>query len=148
MGVQNRSNNDNTPLILNDYGSVSKQLVIAQDGTRSGDLVTNTLLAKIAATGLYVPFTDETATDGSALPAGVYVGPTIAEADIQAGNVDAYGIIGGAVVLDKDKLVIENSKTLATVIGATSVEAKTVEDVLNLRGIFLGEVDATTSYEN
>ena len=137
MSVQTQSDNKNTPLILNDGLSVNRSVVIAQNAGRVADLVHGTVLAKITVSGLYVPFTNEAAVDGSAYPLAVYIGGDIPFADIVAGNVEgAISILGGDVVLDENQVVFENAKTKNTVIG-TLATAKTAEDSLMDKGIFL-----------
>lgn len=150
MNVQASQNNSNKPFILNDgLGLTKDNLVLLQDAGRATALVFGTLLAKIAASGKFVPYTNEAATDGTALPAGVYIGPDIAAADIVAGDVaDIQVLLGGAVVIDEDQLTIENAKTLGTVIAAVSVNARTVEDVLNYKGIYVGSSEDPSSFEN
>ena len=65
MGVQNREDLDTRPMILEELPSCKRidKAVIAQDAGRTEDLLSRTLMAKIAATGKWVPFTDETATE-------------------------------------------------------------------------------------
>lgn len=150
MTVQVRKDSINKSFILVDGGSFSKDdLVIAQDAGRAAVLTSLTLLAKVAATGKYTPFINEAAVDGTALPIAIYLGPDIAAADLVAGDViDSVALLGGNAVIDKNRLVIEAAKTIATVIGAATIHAKTVEDVLNDRGIFLGDTEDSTSFEN
>lgn len=136
MGIQNRLDIDTRPFILEEL-PVCKRLdraVIAQDAGRTTDLESRTLMAKIAATGKWVPFTNEAATDGTAKPAGIYdpegeLGD-IAAADIAAGDVTDVPIIIFGALFDDSKLIIENSKTLDTVIAAGTVQAETVADAL------------------
>ncbi len=150
MGVQARNDLTNKPLILDSGLALSNDsAVLFQDAGRGAPLLFGTLLAKIAATGKYVPFTSEVAVDGTAHPSAVYTGADVPAADLVAGDVeDSIVLLGGTVVIDKNRLHIENAKTLATVIGAGTLAAKTVEDALNDRGIFLGESEDTTSFEN
>ena len=150
MVVQNRLNSTNKSLILDDgLALVKDDLTILQDAGRVAALVFGTLMAKVAASGKYVPFTDETLTTGAALPIAVYVGADIPAADLVAGDVvNKQLLLGGDVVIDKTRLVIENAKLITTVIGAATVNARTVEDVLNDRGIFLGAAEDSTSFEN
>ncbi len=150
MSVQNRLDIVNKSFILDASLSATKDsLTILQDAGRAAPLVFGTLMAKVAASGKYVPFINEAATDGTALPIAVYIGADIPTADLVAGDVvDKICLLGGDVIIDKNRLVIENAKTLATVIGAVTIHAKTVEDVLNDRGIFMGESDDSTSFEN
>ena len=138
MAMQTRSDIKNFPFVLS--GAVlSKTLTVKQNAGRVGALVFGTLVAIVAATGKVVPFTDETATDGSALPVGFYVGDDIPAASIVAGDVtDCPVLIGGAAAtIDAQQVVIENSKTLNTVIGATTIHAARVEEFLARRGLFV-----------
>lgn len=150
MGLQVRNNLSNKPFVLNSGLHLTKDdAVLLQDAGRVAALVFGTLLAKIAATGKYVPFSDETAVDGTAKPAAVYLGPDIPAADLVAGDVEGNIIsLGGSVMLDKEQLVIENAKTLDTVIGAASIHASTVEQELNKIGIFLGSSVEISGFEN
>ena len=131
MGVQVVGNVDTTQFILYTFPSLRKDdAVILQDAGRATPLVQYTLMAKIAATGKYVPYTDETAVDGTAIPAGIYMGDDIAAADLVAGDVvDAPILFFGARFADT-KLVIENSKLLTTIIAVGTINARTVEDEL------------------
>ena len=150
MAVQNSTNNSTVPFVRSGISYSKEDQVLLQDAGRSADLAPFTLLAKVAASGKWVPFTDETATDGTAIPSAVYLGDTIAQADIVAGDVTGFGpiLVGGACTVDDGQLVIENSKTLGTVIGATSVNARTVNDELRNKGIFVEDTVDIDEFEN
>jgi hypothetical protein len=150
MSVQSRTNHDNVPFIRGGNAYDRDDLTIAQDETRTTDLLFGTVMATVAATQQWVPFTDETATDGSAIPQGVYCGETIAAADIAAGDVEgAKIIVGGRCVLDVDQIVVENDKTLATVITVGTTDLRTVRDHLEDVGIFLPcDIVDIDEYEN
>ena len=150
MGVQSRADRVNKSFILDASLAFTKDdAVIFQDGARAIPLVFGTVMARIAATGKYVPFTDETATNGTAQPVAIYMGEDILAADIVAGDVDdVLMLIGGTVLGDINRLVIENGKLLTTVIAAASIAAKTVEDALQDKGIFFGASANSTSFEN
>lgn len=138
--VQSRTNNSNVPFIRGGNGYSEDDLTILQNVGRTVDLVFGTVMAKVAASQIWVPFTDETATDGSAIPQGIYIGEDIAAADLVAGNVtDAVILIGGRCVVDADEITIENSKTLGTVITVGTTDLRTVKDHLEDVGIFLTE---------
>lgn len=145
MAVQNAANLSTVPFVRSGTSYVKEGLTLLTDGARSTPLATYTLLAKVAASGKLVPFTNEAATDGSARPYGIYLGDAVAATDIAAGDVTDFGpvLVGGACTVDENQLVIENSKTLATVIG-TGVTLTTVGDVLEDRGIF---VEATVNFD-
>lgn len=104
------------PFILHSYPANRKKVTIKQDATRTTVLKQYTVLGKIAATGLYVPLTSATATDGSAIPAGIYIGEDIAAATLVAGNVTDCDILTSGARFDAGQLVIENSLTLNTVV--------------------------------
>lgn len=150
MKVQSRNDLSNRSAILDGSLTASSIIgIIKQDGGRATPLLPYTLLAKVAATGKLTPFISEVAVDGTALPSAIYMGAEISAADIVAGDVeDQIVLLGGNVYFDRSKLVIEGGKLTTTVIAAASVNAKTVEDTLNERGIFLAESVETTSFEN
>jgi hypothetical protein len=149
MALQTRLDVDLTPLIRGGQSAVEQNAILLTDAGRSVPLVFGTLLSKVAASGKYVPFTDETATDGSALPSGVYLGPDIPAADIVAGDVlDIPVLVGNGVYIDENKVTIENSKLFTTVIGAASVNARTVKDQLRWGGIFTVDTVDISSFEN
>lgn len=147
--VQASSSLDNTPLIQGGLAAKKDGGTLLQDAGRSTILARNTLLAKVAASQKWVPFTDETATDGTAIPQGVYLGPDIPAADIVAGDVENIEVLEGlAVQVDQNKIVIENSKTLTTVITVGTTDLRTVEDHLAARGIFMQDTVDIASPEN
>ena len=149
MPVQISSNNANVPFILKGTSYTRESATIAQDAGRTAVLAFGTLLAKVAATGKLTPFIDETATNGTARPYGIYIGEEIAAADLVAGDVENVPVLaGGACTIDAQQLVIENSKLLTTIIGATSVNAVTVQDVLRELGIYVESTVDIDEYEN
>ena len=150
MTVQVRVDENRKPFFLDESLTLSRDdQTILTDAGRVTPLVYGTLMAKIAATGKWVPFTDETATNGTATARGVYIGRDIAAADIVAGDVEDVSIlIGGGCKIDREQLVIENAKTLETVVAAGTLAARTVQDDLASLGIFIGESVDTTSFEN
>jgi hypothetical protein len=70
---------------------------------------------------------------------------TIAAADIVAGNVTGVKIMVTGLILDEGQLVIENSKTLATVITS---ETMTVRSFLRTTGFQFTEGVAVSRSEN
>ncbi len=149
MQVQARLDNDNTPFILLSLPAViNKAGVLLQDGGRAAVLFQYTLLSKIAATGKLVPYTDETAVDGTAIPYGIYMGCDILAADLVAGDVVDVQVLEGGAWFDKEKLVIENAKTLATVIAAATVNNRTVDDELRRLSLYSEETIEISSFEN
>ena len=150
MGVQNSSDNANIPFILSGVGLSRDDQVILQDAGRGAvALVQFTLMAKVAATQKWVPFTNEAATNGTAIPQGIYLGDDIAGADIVAGDIaDVFILVGKDVTVDVDQIVIENSKTLDTVITVGTTDLRTVRDHLANRGIFTEETVDISGFEN
>ena len=154
MAVQARTDQDNRSFILSGDGFKETDAVFLQDAGRGAvALVFGTLVAKVASTGKYVPFTDETATDGTAIPAGIFIGNNITGAALVAGDViDQVILVGGSVTIDVNQLTIENSKLLTTVIeatgGADNILIQTVGDYLVMRGIFPESTVAISSTEN
>lgn len=150
MAVQSRLNIDVTPFFLSGSNIYKDNETILQDAGRSEDLVTYTLMAQISATKKWVPFTDETATDGSAIAKGIYIGDDIPAADLVAGDVTSVPIVvGGSVAtFAGDKLIIENSKTLDTVVAAGTVNEHRVEDDINRIGLYSESTVDASSYEN
>lgn len=147
MAVQDRLNVTTVPFIRSGESLVREADTIAQDAGRSAVLAPFTLMAKVAASGKWTPFILETATNGTALPQGVYMGDEIAAATLVAGDVIDVPILVGNAVIDTEQLVIEAAKTLATIIGAT-VEQRTVQDELARRGIFVESTVDIDSFEN
>lgn len=135
MAVQVKTDLSNKPFILALMGLVKSAQVVAQDAGRSGDLVFGTLMAYNPTTAKWVPFTDETATDGTQIPKGIIM-RTLTEAEIQAGDVAAVPILVGNAIIDTAQLVIENSKTLATVVNVPAGLNQSVEDLLRWAGIY------------
>ena len=88
------------------------------DGSRTAILYRNTVMAKVTASGKWVPWTDITAVNGAAYPRGIYVGPDVTAAALAAGDVTGCDIlVGGAgCQVDKNLLVFENSLALTTAV--------------------------------
>ena len=152
MSVQAESNNSSVPFIrLANPAVIDEEAVLSQDAGRTTVLASKTLMAKIAATQKWEPFTDETATDGTALPQGIYVGPDITAAALVAGDVVDNQILVGAALIDANQLVIENSKTLDTVINATggadNINIKTVRDYLADKGLFVEDTTDISGFQ-
>ena len=153
MTVQSSLNNSSVPFIrFANPAVIDGVAVLLQDAGRAAALEPFTLMAKVAASQKWVPFTDETAVDGSAIPAGIYLGASIAAADLVAGDVVDASILVGAALIDLNQLVIESAKTLDTVIeatgGADNINIQTVRDYLANRGIFVEDTVDISSFEN
>jgi len=146
--VQKRTDVDTRPFVLEGHPKNLGNAVFEQDGGRSGDLETFTLLAQISANGKFTSYTDETATDGTADPGGIYLGATIPEQDIIDGDVSLVAILTDNATFDDTRLIIENSKLLATIIAAGTVNARTVEDVLRRRQLIPVSTINRAGFEN
>ncbi len=145
MSVQTVTQNSTKFLVIGGMSVGADQETLLTDAGRTTPLLNNTVMAKVAASGKWVPYTNVAATDGAAVPKGIYLGADIPAADIAAGDVvDLPIMVGGdAAIVDTDLLVFENSLTLDTAIG-TGVTLTTVRDELYKIGIFAGDtVDIT-----
>lgn len=155
MDVQTRLDNNANPFILSGYGYSREPETLLQDAGRgAADLVQFTLMARIVASGKWVPFTSAvTVETGASVPQGIYLGADIAAADIVAGDVTGLVIlIGGNLTYDDARLVIENSLTLATPIKASTavdnVFVQRVSDFLENKGMYAESTVDIASYEN
>ena len=151
MVSQVRLNIDNTPFFLNGQVYTAANAAVLQIGARSGDIEQYTVMAKYTAganVGKWAPYDDVTDTDGRACPAGILL-TAITEAAIQAADVNAPIAVGGdAVAFDTNKLVIENSYTLATEIATGTIAATTIRRKLRELGLFDEDTIDVQGYEN
>lgn len=137
MTVQTRLDNVNLPFIRSGSTFVKEAETVVQDAGRTTDMAKNTVMAYDPATQKWNSFTDETATDGTQFPRGILLA-TLSTAEIVAGDVvDVPILVGGCCTVDSDRLVIENSKTLDTVINEPLNTNTTVEVELRKLGIFV-----------
>ena len=153
MSMQARSDLNNNPFILAGVSFVKNDQTVLQDASRSTVLAKHTVMAKIAASGKWVPVNSMTATDGGSIAAGIYVGDDIAAADLVSGDVSGAAIlVGGNFVYNSDMLVLENSLTLSSAFAAsdaTNVYFKqTLEDFLENKGMFAESTVDIAGYEN
>ncbi len=146
--VQSRLDNSNLPFILSGDAVSKEAETLKQDAGRSGALVLFTLMAYDSVNAKWVPYTDETATDGTQIPKGVSLS-SATEAEIKAGDVADFSVlVGRSVTIDKDQLVIENSKLLTTVINVPVNLKATVEEMLRYVGIFVEKTVNIDELEN
>ena len=146
--VQHRRDSDTAEFILRGHPKVDHIAVMGQiPGRSTGDIVTYTLLAKVAATKKWQPFLNEAAGDGTAIPQGIYVGPDILEADIIAGDVTGLHVMLRDAEFRADWLVIEGGKTLDTII-SNAPDIRAVEDYLTNLNLFARDVESRTKDEN
>jgi len=152
MAVQTLQNNSSVPFIRSGESYTKESETILKDIGRSAPLVFGTVMAKVAASQKWVPLTSLTATDGSAIAQGIFVGADIPAASLVAGDVTGQPIlVGGAVTVDENQITVENSLTLDSVFtegGATHYIVVTVRDLLAMRGIFAEDTVDIDEYEN
>jgi hypothetical protein len=148
MTVQARLDISNIPFLRAGPALMIDDAVIAQDAGRSGDMVPYTLLAYNPTTQKWVPFTDETAVDGTQYPKGILVNRTLEEADIQAGDISNVGVYVGRMIVDEDQLVIENSKTLDTIVNIPAGYNTSVKDLLKQIDIYTEATIDVDGFEN
>lgn len=145
--VQARKDHDPSSFVVKGEGVYTIAAIIGQDGGRSTPLLSKTLLAKISFNGKMTPFIDEGATNGTAIPAGIYMGSDIPAADIVAGDITGVVVLLSDAWFDDGKLVIEASKTLDTniIIGN---DVRTVGDRLRSLGLIPVLTESNTDPEN
>ena len=146
MSVQNRADFDNVPFILSD-NSLTRVDTVAQDQARSGDMVYGTLMSYNPGTQLWVPFTDETATDGTQIPKGFLLA-NLTEAEIQASDVVNVPILVGNAIVAKELVVVENLKSLETIVNVPANLYQSVEDILRMFGLFVESTVDIDEHEN
>lgn len=145
MALQSQTDFTNYPEETDDNTKIRESETVAQDGGRSGAMVRNTLMAYDPGNANWVPFSDETGTDGTQYPRGI-LKADLTEAEIQAGDVDDVPIMIKGT-LDKNQLTIENSKALTTVINVPTNFNTTVEDYLRMVGIFMEDTISVNAAE-
>lgn len=157
--IQARQDNNTASIIVKtfDNGRREDNAVLLTDAGRTTDLEPGTVMAKIAATGKWVPLTSLTAIDGSAIPAGIfypgYQGSAIPAADIAAGDVSDVSIITAGIEIDEDSVILENSLDLDTSIFVTSDAAnvyfkKSIRDMLAMIDIYPRKTANVSRFEN
>jgi len=147
MVVQQQTDISSHPYIIGGV-TITRRVEIADDDTRSGSLVKGTVMAYDSTNENWVPWTDETATDGTQYPVGVLL-DTYTEAEVQAGPIsDASMIVGGDnLLLNEDLVTFENSLTKDTIINVPTNLAKAAWQILADLGIHLVDTQEGTSYE-
>lgn len=147
MAVQGRLDQSNFNIVLSGLTLSRDNETMLQDAGRTAPLLRGTVMARIAASAKWVPLTDVTAVDGSAIARGVYMGDDVTAAALVAGDVTGRSIIvgGQAATLDGSSVIFENSVTsLDVVVVATTATVNThlVEDDLAAVGLFIeGTID-------
>ena len=146
--VQNDADIDNSPFIVKGPGIYLMNATILTDGGRSEDLKAHTLMAKRASSQKWVPFTNEAATNGEAIPWGIFISADIPYANIVAGDVEGQCILIGNAEFDESRMVFENAKTFDTILATGTIHARTVRDHLLTLGLVEAFTYATSGPEN
>jgi hypothetical protein len=148
MAVQASSDLTNKPFVLHGDPGTESGYPLKQDAGRSGALAQYTALSFDSANLKWVPFTDETATDGTQIPTGISFS-SATEAEIKAGDVSNFYVYHmGPFRFDQAQLTIENSKTLDTVVTVPTNQKLTVRQLLMRVGMVAVAVDAIDAVEN
>lgn len=143
--VQVSQNVTNQAFVLEGPALTIENVTFLQDAGRGAvALAPYTVLSRVSASGKYVPFTDETAVDGSERPIAISTAE-IAGADLVAGDVTGQVVFVQIPLLDKNQLVIENSKLLTTIITSLLL---TVEEALRQTNIFVEDTTDIDGFEN
>jgi hypothetical protein len=134
-----------TSSVAVDVGTSAMTYTTASDlGT--GGLVRGSVCTYNPATGIWIPYTDVTATDGTEMPRGVFVGEDIDPHVLAAGNVaNQVMAIGGPVEYGDNVIVFHNGVALTDEITNQNI---TVEGALASIGIFIESVDFVSQLEN
>lgn len=141
MAVQNSADLTNKPFVVHGNPATENRYSLAQDGARATALTTLTLLSFDSSTRTWVPFSDETATDGTQIPTGISFDSATA-AQMVAGAVANFEVYSASEFrFDENQLVIESSKTLNTVVTQPANVNKNVRQHLADIGMIAVDVD-------
>lgn len=137
MTLEAKVTNDNTGFILGGQGQFKDDQTIQQDAARgTADMELYTVMVIDAADSKLKPMTVLNDATSESKPVGLLF-QTVAAADIVAGDVDDQKLlVGGNIRVDEDKIVLENSLTLASLITVPAGGQKTIRQALQDIGIF------------
>lgn len=137
MALESKVTLDSTGFILGGSGNFKDDQTIQQDAGRgSADMLQNTVMVIDAADLKLKPMTVLTDVTSESNPVGLLMA-TIDAADIVAGDVTNQKLlVGGNIQVDEDKIVLENSLTLASLITVPTGAQKTIRQALQDLGIF------------
>lgn len=137
--VQSLRNNDISSFIKGGNALTEDNAVLAQDAGRGAVALENfTIMGQQDADEKWVPVTDLAAVDGTANPRGILISGQVTGAELVAGDVvDQQILVGAAVRVDKNKVILENSLTLASIIENAAINGRTILAQLRENGIFL-----------
>jgi hypothetical protein len=113
MALQASQVNRTYPFILGGTALVKENETLLQDASRTVILDQYTVMAQVAASRKWVPWTTVTATDGSAVPAGILMNDGgISAAALAADDVTgAVILVGTNVEVDAGQLVFDKGST-------------------------------------
>lgn len=147
MAVQTRQDISNIPFLRQGPALTIDDAIVLQDAGRSGDMEALTLMAFNPTSKKWVPFSDETATDGTQYPKGILT-KKLLEADIVAGDIADVAIYVGRMIIDGAQLIIESSKTLDTIVNVPAGLNTSVKDLLKQIDIFTEATVDVDGFEN
>jgi len=140
---ENSTTVENLPFWLGESALYKDAETVAQDAGRTADMVFGTVMAYDPTNEKWVPWTDETATDGTQFPAGILL-DTLATADIVAGDVSNVSILVGNQIVPAGQVVFENSLTADTIVNVPANLNKAAWQLLSAIGIFLEDTIQTS----
>jgi hypothetical protein len=130
MGQTNITQNQNVPFIHNE-DTLVRTGTIAQDATRTVDLLQNTVMAYNATNQNWVPFTALADTEGESMPRGIYLGEDIPFADLVAGDIEDASILVKNGIVNRDMVVWDQDlQTAESVVNPGTVNATSAEMAL------------------
>lgn len=149
MEVQNSVDNINVPFFLDSQGTYNQsEQTLLQDGGRATVLKFGTVMAQVAATKKWVPYTDPAAVDGTGRPKGILLSEDVPAQDLIDGDVLDTRILQGGTALLNESLVVFETVTKDSIFAAGTVHTARVEDLLAEIGIFLGAFENNSELEN
>jgi len=137
MALESKLTIDTTGTILGGSGNFKDDQTIEQDAGRgAADMVNFTVMVRDATTEKLKPMTSLTDVTTEALPVGLLF-QTVDAADIVAGDVTNQKLlVGGNIQIDEDKIILENSLTLESLITVPAGAQRTIRTALQSLGIF------------
>lgn len=160
MAYQARVDQNSFPLILNGVGAMYDNAGIVTDAARTVPLAQYTVMAQIASTGLWVPWTSNNlgAATGAQYPMGILMNDGgFTAAQIVAGVTSGAWILYAArgVFIDYSQLIFDAGptgilglNTLASIPTLPTSLALQAEQILAMRGFIMDNVTALDNKEN
>ncbi len=148
MSVQTRLDIGNVAFIRSGTPYVRETETILKDVGRTTDLAPYTVMGYDVSASKWVPLATIAGTSwvGERIPTGIYVGNTIAFADIVAADVvDCPILVGGCCTVDENQVVLEGSLNLDDTIVFMD---QSIRFVLGDKGIYCEDTVDIDGYEN